>query len=91
MDGWMDGCMHACMDGWRRPNHMHSHLDALQTMPSVNFRRGAGEFHSVAKRASFNIALQGVLLGFRKGLRRFWEAKMEAKIDFFDVFSDVFF
>ena len=26
------------MDGWRRPNHMHSHLDALPSMPSVNFR-----------------------------------------------------
>ena len=37
----------------RRPNHMPSHLDALQTMGSVNFRRGAGNFHSVAKRASF--------------------------------------
>ena len=79
------------MDGWRRPNHMHSHLDALQTMPSVNFRRGAGDFHSVAEQAPFNIALQGVLWGFRKGLRRFWEANMEAKIDFFVVFSDVFF
>ena len=83
MDGWMDG--------WRRPNHMHSHLDALQTMPSVDFRRAPGNLHSVAEQAPFNIALQGVLWGFRKGLKRFWEANMEARIDFFNVFSDVFF
>ena len=70
---------------------MHSHLDALQTMASVDLHRGAGDFHSVAEQAPFNIALQGVLWGFRKGLRRFWEAKMEATIDCFDVFSDVFF
>ena len=37
----------------RRPNHMHSHLDALQAMGPVNLRRVASEAHSVAKQASF--------------------------------------
>ena len=40
------------MDGWSRPNHMPSHLDALQTTTSVNFRRVPGNLHSVAERAS---------------------------------------
>ena len=37
----------------RRPNHMHSHLDALQAMRPVGLRRLASEFHSAAKRVSF--------------------------------------
>ena len=39
-----------------RPNHVHSHLDALQgTMPveAVDLRRLPGDLHSVAKQASF--------------------------------------
>ena len=40
----------------RRPNHMHSHLDALQAMRPVDLLRGAHECHSVAKQASFYIA-----------------------------------
>ena len=44
----------------RRPNHMHSHLDALQAMGPVDFLRLARDFYSVAKQASFYIAL-GVL------------------------------
>ena len=37
----------------RRPNHMHSHLDALQAMGPVSLRRVPSEVHSVAKQASF--------------------------------------
>ena len=37
----------------RRPNHMHSHLDALQAMGPVDFRRVASEVDSAAKRVSF--------------------------------------
>ena len=37
----------------RRPNHMHSHLDALQAMGPVSLRRLASEVHSAAKRVSF--------------------------------------
>ena len=40
----------------RRPNHMHSHLDALQAMGPVSFRRVPHGSHSVAKQASFYIA-----------------------------------
>ena len=87
----MDGCMDGWMDGWRRPNHMNSHLDALQTMRSVNFRRGAGDFHSVAKRASFCVALRTNFEGFWIDFRTFWEAKMEAKTDFWEVFFQCFF
>ena len=48
----------------RRPNHMHSHLDALQAMPPVNLRRVARDSHSVAKQASFYIALGTDFQGF---------------------------
>ena len=79
------------MDGLSRPNHMPSHLDALRTTTSVDFRRGPGAFHSVAEQASFNIASGRDFRGFRKDFGRFWEAKMEAKIDFCEVFFEVFF
>ena len=85
---WMDGWR---MDGWSRPNHMHSHLDALRTTASVNFRRVPGGFHSVAKRASFRVALRSDFKGFWSDFGRFWDAKMEANIDFSDVFFHAFF
>ena len=50
----------------RRPNHMHSHLDALQAMPPVDLRRLPSEVHSVAKQASFYIALGTNVQGFWK-------------------------
>ena len=82
----------------RRPNHMHSHLDALQAMPPVNFRRLASDFHSVAKQASFYIAFGTDLQGFFFVFLRCWgdfggfgEAKMRPKIDFWDVFFSMFF
>ena len=51
---------------WSRPNHMPSHLDALQTPTPVNLRRFPCDFHSVAKQASFRIA-------FWRDFNRFWE------------------
>ena len=68
----------------RRPNHMHSHLDALQAMRPVGFRRGARDFHSVAKQASFYIAFGAHFLGF-------WKAKWLPKFDFRGFFFDVIF
>ena len=76
----------------RRPNHMRSHMDALQTMTPVNFRRFLGEAHSVAKQASRRFGLRSDVGGFRKDFERIWEAKMDAKIEFqahfFDAFSE---
>ena len=68
----------------RRPNHMRSLLDALQTPGPVNFRRGAGELHSVAKQASFNIAFWSNFGGFGR-------PKSMPKFDFRASFFDVVF
>ena len=75
----------------RRPNHMRSHIGNPKAMRPVNFRRLRGEFHSVAKQASFNIAFGRDFWSFGSDFGRFWEAKTEAKIDFWEVFCDVFF
>ena len=75
----------------RRPNHMHSHLDALQAMAPIDFRRGPSGFHSVAKRTSFYIAFGRDFCGFRIDFGRFWGGKMEGKIDFLEVFVRCFF
>ena len=54
-------------------------------------RRLPGDFHSVVKQALFNVAFERGLEGFRTDFGRFWEAKMEAKIDFCEVFLQCFF
>ena len=74
----------------RRPNHMRSHLDALQTPTPVAFRRFPHSFHSVAKQASFEALFVRVPVGFWKVLVRFWVAQMEVKIDIWEVFRDAF-
>ena len=79
------------MDGWRRPNHMRSPLDALQTPTPVDLRRVPGELHSVTKRASFRVALRTDFKGFWSDLGRVWEAKIDAKIDFQAIFFRCFF
>ena len=79
------------VNGWRRPNHMRSPLDALQTPIPVDFRRFPRDFHSVAKQASFRVALWSDFSRFWSDFERFWEAKMDAKIDFLDVLLQVFF
>ena len=64
------------MDGWRRPNHMPSHMDALQTPAPVNLRRGARDFHSVAKQASFETIFIRAPIGFWRVLGRSkWKQK----------------
>ena len=45
----LDGRMDGWMDGWRKPNHMCSHFDELQTTGTVDLRRLAGNLNSVAK------------------------------------------
>ena len=71
----------------RRPNHMRSHLDALQTTTSVDFRRFAGNLHSVAKQASSKPPFFRVPGRFWSDFGRFSEVEMEVKIDSAEVFS----
>ena len=66
-------------------------LDALQTLRPIDFRRLPRQFHSVAKRASFYIAFGRDFCGFRVDFERFGGGKMEAKIDFLEVFLRCFF
>ena len=68
----------------RRPDHMHRHLDAIQAMAPVDLRRVARRFHSVAKQASFYIALEADFEGF-------WKAKWLPKFDVRGFFFDVIF
>ena len=63
---------------------MHNNLDALQAMPPVSLRRGASDFHSVAKRASFYIA-------FGVHFQGFWKAKWLPKFGFRGFFLTLFF
>ena len=66
---------------------MHSHLDALQAMTPVNFRRGASEVHSVAKQALFYIAFGVHFQGFW-GVRG---GQLGVENRFLRVFFDIFF
>ena len=63
---------------------MRSHIGNPKAMPSVNFRRGWGDFHSVAKQASFSIAFWNNFGGFGK-------PKSMPKFDFRAIFSDEIF
>ena len=74
----------------RRPNHMRSTLDALQTPIPVSFRRLARDFHSVAKQASFEMPFVRVPIGFWGVFGRFWDSQVEVKIDFWEVFRNAF-
>ena len=74
-----------------RPNHMPSHLDALQTMIPVDSRRLLGSLHSVAKQASFDIASGSDFGGLQRDFGRFWEAKIEPTSNLGRLFFDVFF
>ena len=73
-----------------RPNHTSNQIDSPKPPGLANFGRVAGEFHSVAKQASFRVALRSDFEGFWSDFERFWEAKMDAKINFWDVFLNVF-
>ena len=70
---------------------MRSPLDALQTPIPVNLRRFARDFHSVAKQASFRVALWSDFSRFWSDFERFWEANMVAKTDFLEVIFRCFF
>ena len=74
MDGWMDG--------WRRPNHMRSHLDALLTPTPVNFRRLWRELHGFAKQAQFETPSVRVPSWFWRDFGRFLEVRKGVKIYF---------
>ena len=63
---------------------MRSHIGNPKAMPPVDFRRLPGDFHNVAKQASFNIA-------FRVDLEGFGNPKSMPKCDFRAIFSDVIF
>ena len=63
---------------------MRSHIGSPKAMSPVNFRRGWGEFHSVAKQASFNIAVGSNFGGFGK-------PKSMPQFDFRVIFSYVIF
>ena len=76
------------MDGWRRPNHMRSHLDALQTMPSVDLRRFPGAFHSFTQQALFRVAIRVDYRGFGKPK---WMPKSTFEALFFNVFFECTF
>ena len=68
----------------RRPNHMRSLFGNPKAMAPVDFRRLAGELHSVAKQASFSIAFWSNFGGFGR-------PKSMPKFDFRAIFSDVIF
>ena len=61
-------------------------LDALQTLRPVNFRRLWREFHSVAKQASFYIALGTHFQGFWE----VWGSQLGGENRFLRVSFDVF-
>ena len=63
---------------------MDSHIGSPKAMRPVNFRRGWGGFHGVAKQASFSIAFWINFGGFGK-------PKSMPKFDFRAIFSDVIF
>ena len=63
---------------------MGSHIGNPKAMRPVNFRRGAGDFHSVAKQALFNVAVGNDFRGFRG-------PKWIPQVDFRAIFCDVIF
>ena len=70
---------------------MQSHFRSPKVAMPVSFRRLAGDFHSVAKQASFEAPIFGVPVRFWSDFGRFSEAKMEPRIDFLDAFLRSFF
>ena len=72
----------------RRPNHMRSTLDALQTPIPVDLRRLPRDFHSVAKPDAFKTPFVRVPGRFWRFLGRFWEVQKEVKIYFWETFCD---
>ena len=72
----------------RRPNHMRSQIGGPKAMRPVSLRRLPGDFHSVAKQASFNIAFWSHFNGFGRPKSM---PKFDVRAFFFDViFESVF-
>ena len=67
---------------------MRRQIGGPQTVGPVDFRRGWGDSHSVAKQASFNIAFGVDLEGFG---RPRWLLKFDVRALFFDVIFDCVF
>ena len=63
---------------------MRSQIGGPKAMTPVDFRRGAGDLHSVAKQASFSIAFWSNFCGFGR-------LKSMPKFDFRAFFFDVIF
>ena len=61
---------------------MRSHIGSPKAMAPVNFRRLPGDLHSVAKQASFNIALWTHFNGFGRPKSM---PKFDLRAFFFDV------
>ena len=70
---------------------MRSLGDSLEPPSSAALRRGAGAFHSVAKKASFPVALWNDFSRFWSDFDKFSEAEMDAKTDFMEVPFQCFF
>ena len=78
------------MDGWRRPNHMPSRMDALQTMGSVDLRRLPNSFHSVAKQTSFETQYFSIFWRFLSPSPPKMEPKSSPKSNFWHFFAILF-
>ena len=70
---------------------MRSLGDSLEPPRCAAFRRAPGAFHSVAKQASFPVALWSDFSRFWSDFDKFSEAEMDAKTDFMEVPFNVFF
>ena len=74
-----------------RPNHMLSPRDSRKPPRLAKLRRDPGDFHSVAKQASFGVASRRDLKGFWKDFGKFGKAKRRPKSIFARCFCNVFF
>ena len=72
----------------RRPNHMRSHIGSPKAVTPVDFRRGWGGLHSVAKQGTFNVASGTDFRGFRRSK---WTPKVDVRAFFFDVIFENLF
>ena len=67
---------------------MRNLFDNPKAMAPVDFRRLAGDFHSVAKQASFETPFVRVPSWFWRDFGRVLEVQMGVKIYFWEVFRD---
>ena len=94
MDGWMDGWTDGWMDGWRSTNHWNDGWMVRRGPQMLDFRVGRGSGRWFPGALFLKLFFESVFFEFLRFLvdfGRFSEAKMEAKIDFWEDFSNVFF